>query len=284
MHFFAKEVSWVKFAFCSKRLKGETMHQRSFRNSFRSSSQCGTPAKMFFVTGRKVPGPVNEKRSIYQRFLGYELMDKKRTETALKAGEDRAILLGLSMVLCSIMMYFVLCITMVRSYTDSVWTEESICTILNSSLTMEINCSYSCGPDCWRSSKYPCLQVYVSINATGRVGLLSHNEETQDISSECFYVPKCQKDHVAVQAMMVNISEKLKAQQQVRCFYDPAEQQSSILLSRLYGTSAIFHSLFWPSCMLAGGSLIIFMVKLTQYLSILCEHISKMPKGLNSTC
>ncbi|KAL6489884.1 hypothetical protein MHYP_G00002290 [Metynnis hypsauchen] len=233
---------------------------------------------MFFVTGRNVAGAANEKRSIYQRFRGYELMEKRRTETALKAGEDRAILLGLSMVICSIMMYFMLCITMLRSYTDSVWTEESVCTILNSSLTMEVNCSYSCGPECWRSSRYPCLQVYVSINATGRIGLLSYNEESQDASSECFYVPKCQKDHAALQAMVVNISEKLRAQQQVRCYYDPAEQQGSVLLSRLYDSSAIFHSLFWPSCMLAGGSLIIFMVKLTQYLSMLCEHISKMPK------
>ncbi|KAI4895867.1 hypothetical protein NFI96_029661 [Prochilodus magdalenae] len=383
--------------------------------------------------------------SIYQRFRGYELMEKKRTETALKAGEDRAILLGLSMVFCSIMMYFVLCITVVRSYTDSVWTEESICTILNSSLSTEVNCSYSCGPDCWRSSRYPCLQVYVSINATGRVRLLSYNEEAQDVSSEvrlpstipviqravvsslwtigrrlhhaglhpqgplprlsltprhrhqtlqwcrtrlswsdsewqrvifsdesrfslvgdaqrirvwrhrgqhrderfvvtrpeglvslhlhpyrticrncvrmfklhgmdyhrtplgastapyrdvwhvglantaarlhhterqtsCFYVPKCQKDHAAMQAMVVNISGKLKAQQQVKCYYDPAEQQGGALLSRLYGPSSILRSLFWPSCTLAGGSLIIFMVKLTQYLSILSEHLSKMPK------
>lgn len=38
--------------------------------------------------------------------------------TALKAGEDRAILLGLSMIFFSIMMYFVLGITMVRSYSD----------------------------------------------------------------------------------------------------------------------------------------------------------------------
>ncbi|KAL7879528.1 hypothetical protein SRHO_G00017820 [Serrasalmus rhombeus] len=73
---------------------------------------------MFFVTERKVAAAANEKRSIYQRFRGYELMEKRRTETALKAGEDRAILLGLSMVFCSIMMYFMLCITMLRSYTD----------------------------------------------------------------------------------------------------------------------------------------------------------------------
>lgn len=38
--------------------------------------------------------------------------------TALRAGEDRAVLLGLSMVLLSVMMYFVLGITVLRSYSD----------------------------------------------------------------------------------------------------------------------------------------------------------------------
>lgn len=57
-------------------------------------------------------------RTIYQKIRGYDILEKRRTVTALKAGEDRAILLGLSMILCSAMMYFVLGITMVRSYSD----------------------------------------------------------------------------------------------------------------------------------------------------------------------
>ena len=42
--------------------------------------------------------------------------------TAMKAGEDRAILLGLGMVIASAMMYFVLGITVLRSYADRYWT------------------------------------------------------------------------------------------------------------------------------------------------------------------
>lgn len=62
----------------------------------------------------------------------------------------------------------------------SVWTEESSCTVLNSTIIGEINCSYSCGAECWKSSRYPCLQVYVSLNSSGRILRLSHNEETQE--------------------------------------------------------------------------------------------------------
>lgn len=57
-------------------------------------------------------------RTIYQKIREYDILDKKKTVTALKAGEDRAILLGLSMIFFSVMMYFVLGITMVRSYSD----------------------------------------------------------------------------------------------------------------------------------------------------------------------
>lgn len=57
-------------------------------------------------------------RSIYQKFREVDLLDKKKTVTALKPGEDRAILLGLGMIFSSVMMYFVLGITILRSYAD----------------------------------------------------------------------------------------------------------------------------------------------------------------------
>ncbi|XP_044222930.1 calcium-activated potassium channel subunit beta-2-like isoform X2 [Thunnus albacares] len=236
---------------------------------------------MFFVAGAKNTAGSsrgNERRSIYQKFREVDLLDKKKTVTALKPGEDRAILLGLGMILSSIMMYFVLGITILRSYADSVWTEEGVCVVLNSTVTADMNCSYNCASDCWRVSKYPCLQVYVSVNNTGRVSRLSHNEETQDASSECFYVPRCQKDSAAMYAMIMNISDHLKVNQQVPCYYDPSEQQETVLLTRLYDHSVVFHSLLWPSCMLTGGALIIVMVKLTQYLSRLCEEIGKIKR------
>ncbi|XP_028329181.1 calcium-activated potassium channel subunit beta-2-like isoform X2 [Gouania willdenowi] len=236
---------------------------------------------MFFVAGVKnTTGSVrgNERRSIYQKFREVDILDKKKTVTALKPGEDRAIILGLGMILSSIVMYFVLGITTLRSYADSVWTEEAVCVVLNSTLTADVNCSYSCGSDCWRASKYPCLQVYVSVNNTGRITRLSHNEETQDASPECFYVPRCQRDSAAMHAMILNISDRLKVNQQLTCFYDPSERQDRVILTRLYDHAVLFHSLLWPSCVLTGGMAIILMVKLTQYLSRLCEEIVKIKR------
>lgn len=78
--------------------------------------------------------------------------------------------------------------------------------------------------------------------------------------------------------MIMNISERLKVNTQVPCYFDPGEKQETVLLTRLYDHTVIFHSLLWPSCMLTGGAVIIMMVKLTQYLSRLCEEIGKIKR------
>uniref|UniRef100_A0A672PXB4 Calcium-activated potassium channel subunit beta-2 n=1 Tax=Sinocyclocheilus grahami TaxID=75366 RepID=A0A672PXB4_SINGR len=64
---------------------------------------------MFLWAGSKgTQGSGSERRTIYQKIREYDVLEKRRTVTALKAGEDRAILLGLGMILFSAMMYFVL--------------------------------------------------------------------------------------------------------------------------------------------------------------------------------
>ncbi|CAL8255741.1 unnamed protein product [Merluccius merluccius] len=234
--------------------------------------------KMFLWAGSKAPQGGSDKRSIYQTIREYDVLDKRKTVTALRAGEDRAILLGLGMVLVSFMMYFVLGITILRSYSDSVWTEASRCVIVNATIVWDVNCSFSCGGECWKSSRYPCLQVYVSLNSSGKVVRLSHNEETQDSNPECFFVPKCQKDWAATHAMVLNISERLRSQRTVLCFVDPKDRADSAILTQIYGQVAVFHSLFWPTCTFIVGSIIIAMVKLTQHLSIMCEQLSRIKR------
>lgn len=71
-----------------------------------------------------------------------------------------------------------------RCFFYSVWTDEASCTIVKSSIVWDVNCSYSCGAECWKSSHYPCLQVYVSVNSSGKVVPLFHNEETQKDNPE----------------------------------------------------------------------------------------------------
>ncbi|XP_029939793.1 calcium-activated potassium channel subunit beta-2-like isoform X2 [Salarias fasciatus] len=233
---------------------------------------------MFLWVGNKAPDEGGRK-SIYQKICEHQALDKRRTVTALRPGEDRATLLGLSMVLFSAMMYFVLGVTVLRSHSDSVWTDENSCTVVNSTIVWDVNCSYSCGAECWRRSQYPCLQVYVRINSSDRVVRLLHNEEAHERNPECFYIPKCQKDYSATHAVVQNVSRRLRSQRRVQCFVDPGGRSSSALLAPFYGRAAVFYSLFWPTCVLVGGTAIVAMVKLTQYLSIRCERQTRTPRS-----
>ncbi|XP_033006571.1 calcium-activated potassium channel subunit beta-2 isoform X3 [Lacerta agilis] len=218
----------------------------------------------------------DERRNIYQKIRDHDLLDKRKTVTALKAGEDRAILLGLTMMVCSIMMYFLLGITLLRSYMQSVWTAETQCTLLNISITETFNCSFSCGPDCLKTSQYPCLQVYVNVSSSGQKCLLYHTEETMKINSECSYIPKCGKNFEESLSLVNVVMENFRKYQHFSCYYDPEGIQKNVLLTKLYSSNVLFHSLFWPTCMMIGGLAIVAMVKLTQYLSLLCERIQRI--------
>ncbi|XP_078521852.1 calcium-activated potassium channel subunit beta-2 isoform X3 [Lissotriton helveticus] len=208
----------------------------------------------------------------------HDLLDKRKTVTALKAGEDRAILLGLAMMVCSIMMFFLLGITMLRSYIQSVWTQETQCVLLNASITETFNCSFSCGPDCWKISHYPCLQVYVNLTSSGQKFLLYHTEETMKINSECSYIPKCRKNYEESMSLVNIIIENFRKYQHFPCFYDPEGVQKNVILTKLYSSNVLFHSLFWPTCMMIGGVAIVAMVKLTQYLAFLCERVQRISR------
>lgn len=94
---------------------------------------------------------------------------------------------------------------------------------------------------------------------------------------QCFFIPKCHKDFAATHAIVQNISERLRSQHTVQCFVDPTDRTDSAILTQIYGQVAVFHSLFWPTCTLIGGTIIIAMVKLTQYLSVLSEAKERKP-------
>ncbi|KAK1168590.1 calcium-activated potassium channel subunit beta-2-like isoform X1 [Acipenser oxyrinchus oxyrinchus] len=270
-----REESYIGF-YRRKKKVGSFAHQTQ-SSAVRRSGEGGKFNKMFLWTGsRAAQGNQYERRTVYQKIREHGYLDKRKTVTALKAGEDRAILLGLAMIMCSMMLYFILGITILRSYMESVWTEESWCTVLNSTNIGDMTCTFSCGSDCYEVSKYPCLQVFVILNSSGEVYRLSHTEEMLEINPECFYVPKCKK--TCNMTVIETIAEHFKRHQQFPCFHDRERKQENVLLTRLYGPNALFHSLFWPTCMAVGGTLIIAMVKLTQYLSLLCESISKIKR------
>ncbi|XP_010853914.1 PREDICTED: calcium-activated potassium channel subunit beta-3 isoform X3 [Bison bison bison] len=198
------------------------------------------------------------------------------------AGEDRAVLLGFAMMGFSVLMFFVLGVTILKPFLLSTQREESNCTIIHVH-TMDdwTDCAFTCGMDCRGQGKYLCLQLFVKLTHSGQKVLLHYNEEAVQINSKCFYTPKCHQHRNDLLSGALDIKEFLdhKNGTPFSCFYSPDSQSEDVILIKKYDQMVIFHCLFWPSLTLLGGVLIGGMVRLTQYLSFLCEKHSTAFRG-----
>ncbi|XP_075457785.1 calcium-activated potassium channel subunit beta-1 isoform X2 [Ascaphus truei] len=204
---------------------------------------------------------------------------EKKLFTAQKRGETRAIYLGIGMIVCSVMMFFLLVINLLPSYKKSVWTEKSVCTLVQASFKDEISCTYGSNTECEKTSQYPCLEVLVTLNDSENISMLYHTEETPEINSECSYIPKCEKNYTEVKIHVDIIVENFKKTHSFGCFYDPEGRQKSIILIRKFAPDVLLSYCVWPASIFTGGIFIVIMVKLSHYLS----KVSVQPNKLN-TC
>ncbi|KAK1168592.1 calcium-activated potassium channel subunit beta-3-like [Acipenser oxyrinchus oxyrinchus] len=204
--------------------------------------------------------------------------DKSKTQAQVcTAGEDRAILLGFVMMGFSILMYFVLGVTLIKPYMLSVWSETSNCTLMWSEILDDwVDCSFMCGVDCRGHAKYPCLQVFVNLSYTGKKTVLHYNDEAIQVNPKCFYIPKCLRDRTELLAEAEKIKNSLLLANGTpfNCFYIPGKKPEDAIMYKKYTLSVMVHCLFWPTLMLAGGALIVALVKLNQHLSRVCTSYS----------
>ncbi|XP_029473227.1 calcium-activated potassium channel subunit beta-3 [Rhinatrema bivittatum] len=206
--------------------------------------------------------------------------DKNKKQSS-NAGEDRAILLGFTMMGLSILMFFLLVVTILKPFMLSAQREESNCTIIKAVIIDEwVDCSFSCGVDCRGQSKYPCLQILVNLSQSGQKALLHYNEEAIQMNPTCFYTPKCQRDRndLLNRALDIKGFFEHKNSTPFTCYYSPDGKVEDVILIKKYDRMIIFHCLFWPTLMLIGGALIVGMVKLTQHLSMLCDEYGNTAK------
>ncbi|NXN16140.1 KCMB1 protein, partial [Indicator maculatus] len=191
----------------------------------------------------------------------------KKLVTAQKRGETRALCLGLGMVVCSMMMYFFIGITIVPFYTKSVWTTETMCKVLKVSIKDQAPCPKSDGSEDEDVFPYPCLQVRVNLTASGQEVMLYATEDTLDLNPKCSYVPD--KSEKEAKAKIEKIASNFKSHQTVSCYYNPGGTQTNVIHSRLYPPKGLLFVFLWPTLMFTGGCLIIFLVKISQYVSVL---------------
>uniref|UniRef100_G1LWA1 Calcium-activated potassium channel subunit beta n=1 Tax=Ailuropoda melanoleuca TaxID=9646 RepID=G1LWA1_AILME len=237
------------------------------------------PVQITLQDGRRRPGRTAFSASGRNRNIDHSdggVPDVRR-KLPSSAGEDRAVLLGFAMMGFSVLMFFLFGITVLRPFLLSTQREESNCTIIHTQIMDDwMDCAFTCGVDCRGQGKYPCLQVFVKLTHSGQKALLHYNEEAVQINSKCFYTPKCHRDRNDLLNSALDIKEFFdhKNGTPFSCFYSPDSRSEDVILIKKYDYMVLFHCLFWPTLTLLGGALIVGMVRLTQYLSLLCEQYS----------
>ncbi|XP_041697286.1 calcium-activated potassium channel subunit beta-3 [Coregonus clupeaformis] len=192
----------------------------------------------------------------------------KAQVTASSVGEDRAMLLGFTMMAFSVLMYFLVGITLVKPHLNSDWHEEASCLLVQVDVLDE-------WADCRGVSTAPCLKVLVNLSTSGQKARLHYDEESVLLNPECFYIPKCQVDRKVLVDEVQKILNTLEEIQgsALRCLSDPRKYPKDTILKRKYTLDLVLWSLLWPSLMLGVGALLVGLVKLNQRLAHLCTEL-----------
>ncbi|XP_004392074.1 PREDICTED: calcium-activated potassium channel subunit beta-1 [Odobenus rosmarus divergens] len=188
----------------------------------------------------------------------------KKLVMAQKRGETRALCLGVAMVVCAVIAYYILGTTMLPLYQKSVWTQKSMCHLIETNIREQQELEGKKVP------QYPCL--WVNVSAVGRWAVLYHTEDTRDQNQQCSYIPGSLENYQEARADVEKVRATLHKKQIFYCFSTSRENETSVLYQRLYGPRTLLFFLVWPTFLLTGGLLIIAMVKINQCLSILAAQ------------
>ncbi|XP_004696837.1 calcium-activated potassium channel subunit beta-1 [Echinops telfairi] len=188
----------------------------------------------------------------------------KKLVMAQKRGETRALCLGVAMVVCAVISYYILGTTVLPLYQKSVWTQESMCHLIETNIRDQEELGGKKVP------QYPCL--WVNVSTAGRWAMLYHTEDTRDQNQQCSYIPGSLDDYPAARADVEKVRANFHAHRTFSCFSASREEEPSVLYRRLHGPHTLLFSLFWPTFLLTGGLLVIAMVKMNQSLSILAAQ------------
>ncbi|XDV26855.1 hypothetical protein PO909_030482 [Leuciscus waleckii] len=189
-------------------------------------------------------------------------------------GEDKAILLGFTMMTFSILMYFLVGIVMVKPCLHSIWKNSANCSLDRIDLLDEVM-------DCRGNVSFKCLRVWVNISSPEKTLRLYYDEEAVksrpkvQFFPQCFYTPKCQRNKTEQEAEASNIKQALHTQGKYMTCYLSAIYPDDAILRSKYSIQMAFYYLLWPSLMLFGGILLVGLVKLNQHLAFLCTEISR---------
>ncbi|KAM4552654.1 calcium-activated potassium channel subunit beta-3 isoform 2-T2 [Odontesthes bonariensis] len=184
-------------------------------------------------------------------------------------GDDRAILLGFTMMAFSVLMFFVVGITTVKPYVNSCWEKKASCVLQQTEILEQ-------WVDCRGVSTVPCLMATVNFTDSNQGAFLHFDEESVLLGTKCFYIPKCQMDREGLQNEVQTVKKSLDMHlgSPSSCISDHMRHPNHVILHRKYTLRRALFGLLWPCLMVGGGALLVGLVKLTQCLAHLSSEVS----------
>ncbi|XP_018421819.1 PREDICTED: calcium-activated potassium channel subunit beta-1 [Nanorana parkeri] len=199
----------------------------------------------------------------------------KKLFMAQKRGETRAVCLGIGMITCSVMMFFLLGVTILPKYIKSVWTAESTCTLAQATFKDKTNCVHNSNAKPESILKYPCLEVLVNLNFSEDNFMLYHTEESPEWNNKCFYIPECKENYTEIKMQIQKIEREFNKSSSFVCYFDPKGRHKSIILIRKFGPHKMISYFFWPTSMFTVGLCVVIIVKISQYLAMISLQANK---------
>ncbi|KAG9343598.1 hypothetical protein JZ751_013768 [Albula glossodonta] len=237
---------------------------------------------------RHAAHPLGQIMSTLSKDAGGRAERAKAQVPVSSVGEDRAILLGLSMIGFSLLTYFLFGNVLVIPYLRSIWTEECNCTVIKVGWT---NSTGDFG--------FPCLRVVVNLSLSADLSqraMLHYNEDTIDLPVKCFYIPKNQQNRTARQEEAQFISEFFQAKTGIAipCLIQPMSDEEGhwgdernvrdvAIVTRKYSGWLVARYMSWPTLMLVGGVVTIGLVRLSQQLSYMAAQLGPQVLGEGET-
>uniref|UniRef100_A0A8C9PU35 Calcium-activated potassium channel subunit beta n=1 Tax=Spermophilus dauricus TaxID=99837 RepID=A0A8C9PU35_SPEDA len=145
----------------------------------------------------------------------------KKLVMAQKRGETRALCLGVAMVVCAVITYYILCTTMLPLYQRSVWTQESTCHLIETDIRHQEELEGR------KVSPYPCL--WVNVSAVGKWAVLYHTEDTRSQNQQCSYIPDSLDNYQMARADVEKVRANFHKHQVFYCFSTTQENETSVL-------------------------------------------------------
>ncbi|XP_078450078.1 calcium-activated potassium channel subunit beta-4-like [Lampetra planeri] len=212
--------------------------------------------------------------------------------TFASEGEDRAIRLGVVLVLFAFASFSTLALCWMRPALQlRARTREDNCSVTRvdagdggASGPAGEPCAFSCGPACRGDSRYPCVRVFARLaHSSGRVALLHQDLLQLSLNPRCSYVPpSCHRDPSEnarnVSGWAARWRRSLELSASFPCYFDGQLRPDDVILDRDDSRAVVFHCVFWPFLTLLVGLLLIGLATCAKSLSVRAEAMRKLKK------